>query len=256
VVYRTAREGVAPLPVYRISELCGGPAGAPCEPDFLYDHDAGSLLADVDFITMTSIKPSNSSHGHHHHFIGDFNGSVITSYCVERRDEPFADYVSCNGPDPEHYSCACNNWIDRCIGRIDVSPCVGFDCHCSNASLATSAERIGRMPVYAPFPHVNHSSMGGDCHTPPPQRSSFLGSWYSFPSQAECPAGTPPTARAGRATADCSWARGTSQIFVHGWQLLERGFNRSDVLDIAQLEQNRGVIAAAFASHPTRCCGC
>jgi len=136
--------------------------------DFLANHDAGDMLADVDFITHTA----NSSH-----FVRDFNASVITRYCTERRPEPFADYVSCNGEDTEHYTCVCNNWIDRCIGRLDRSTCIdSHDCQCSNASLRRSAEAIGRMPVFAPFPNISHRS-AGVCNAPPVNRSTFLGYW-------------------------------------------------------------------------------
>ena len=75
--------------------------------------------------------------------------------------------------------------IDRCIGRLDTSPCAGPDmlCKCSDASLETSARYVGRMPVYAPFPtHVGN----GTCDTVPQAQSTFLGYWYSLPSLAEC----------------------------------------------------------------------
>ena len=76
-------------------------------------------------------------------------------YCVERVKEPFAEYVSCNGPDTEHYTCTCNNWIDRCIARDDTSVCNASHlddqqmpaCKCSDSSLIRSSKVIGRMPV-------------------------------------------------------------------------------------------------------------
>ena len=103
--------------------------------------------------------------------------SVTTAYCVERIVEPFADYASCNGPDTEHYTCTCNNWIDRCIARDDTSVCNAShldvshmpSCKCSEASLARSSKVIGRMPVrfhigywclsqlYLIFPFAHHS---------------------------------------------------------------------------------------------------
>merc|ERR1712232_723373 len=96
--------------------MCDGDTGVPCEVDLLHNHDSGQLMADVDFITeMAAINGS--------HFIGDFNNSITTAYCVERVREPFADYVSCNGNTTESYECICNNWIDRCLGRMDTSVC-------------------------------------------------------------------------------------------------------------------------------------
>ena len=127
VVYRTARPGVANLTVYRISELCGASPSSytysydeayhrPCQPDDLYNHDSGSLLADVEFMTAVASGPVAG-------FVPDFNGSVTSRYCIAHADVPFADYVSCNGKDTEHYTCACNVFIDRCIGRMDTSSC-------------------------------------------------------------------------------------------------------------------------------------
>ena len=77
-IFRTENPRIDALDMYRISENCGDK----CQVDFLYDHDAGDLLSDVDFITHVA----NSSH-----FVSDFNRSVVTKYCVERAAEPFAD---------------------------------------------------------------------------------------------------------------------------------------------------------------------
>ena len=209
------------------------------------NHDAGDLLSDVEFIT----KVANGTH-----FDIDFPTAVITKYCVQHNlDDAFADYVSCNGGDTEHYTCLCNNLIDRCIGRLDTSPCVQNECHCTDESLNRSQHYIGRMPVYAPFPS-GHGH--GSCTAPPVEQSTFLGYWYSFPASAEC---TPITGSMGdgRGSAEgCSWARGASQRLVRGATLSNLGFNLSSVCDVPQLLQNRDVIAAALAAHPARCCGC
>ena len=327
-VMRTASTRWESFTVFRISENCG----SACEVDYLYDHDAGDLLSDTDFITHAA----NSSH-----FNIEFNHSVITKYCVQRLVGPpaslaFADYVSCNGKDTEHYTCTCNKYsarpvfepstwrvqpgacsrglytdgplcpcardshtrplvslIDRCIGRLDTSPCAGPDmgCNCSDASIETSAHYVGRMPVYAPFPtHVGN----GTCDTVPQAKSTFLGYWYSLPSLAECapvspssgvrirdqPNRTPQSPwsrqRPDSAASDlqahgraggvangptgspsaCSWARHAAQQVVHGQALLGLGFNVSAACDVPQLVQNRDVIELAFGSHPSRCCGC
>lgn len=265
VVLRTASTAWAALQVFRISENCG----EMCDVDFLYDHDAGDLLSDVDFITHVA----NSSS-----FVRDFNTSVLTRYCVEHATSApttraadvrpydasgadhadFADYVSCNGADTEHYVCECNNWIDRCIGRLDMATCTNTSmaCGCTAESLADSARRVGRMPVFAPFPTVDFKRY--DCNVPPRATSTFLGYWYSFPSKAECttesrpPQSTPPQVEA----TECSWRRQPTQHFVRGYALLELGFNTSHVCDVPELLQNRDVIETAFAQHPTRCCGC
>lgn len=178
--------------------------------------------------------------------------------------------------------------IDRCIGRLDTSPCAGPDmlCKCSDASLETSARYVGRMPVYAPFPtHVGN----GTCDTVPQAQSTFLGYWYSLPSLAECAPVSPgrsvrirdlpnssPQSVWSHAVRDlqahgraggvangptgsppiCSWARHVAQQVVHGQALLGLGFNVSAACDVPQLVQNRDVIELAFGSHPSRCCGC
>jgi len=244
-VHRTASSQWESLDMFRISEKCG----EDCEVDFLYDHDAGDLLSDVDFITHVA----NSSA-----FDIIFNTSVITKYCVERTAVAFADYVSCNGPDAEHYTCLCNNWIDRCIGRLDLSPCpdqMHEPCKCSDESLARSSQFVGRMPVYAPFPNVHASN--GSCPALPVEQSTFLGYWYSFPAQAECaPSSLGGWKRRSNRTGSCSWGRHASQRLVRGEALVSLGFNLSVACDVPQLVHNRDVIEHALAEHPSRCCGC
>lgn len=176
--------------MFRISEQCDGHFKVPCNVDLLYNHDSGDLLADVEFITEMA-----SSHGRA--FVGSFNTSVTTQYCVQRNKEPFADYVSCNGNDTEHYTCACDNWIDRCIGHSDTSMCSLPNattpghmhmptCTCSDSSLERSNRVIGRMGVYAPFIQFGpqkHTSI--KCpYAPGPK--TFLGYWYSLPAKTEC----------------------------------------------------------------------
>ena len=246
VVHRTASSSFDPLVVHRISENCGDE----CEPDLLYNHDTGSILADVEFITAMSRGG---------HFVQDFNASVTTRYCVHHERRPaYADYVSCNGNDTEHYDCYCNNWIDRCIGRLDTSVCNASvpdpekmpACACSDASLAESAKFLGRMPVYNPFPHHHHTSGAPplpDCNVPPLGESTFLGYWYSLPAAAEC---------AARGRTGCSWERRSWQHFVRGWQLLAKGFNTSEAMDMPQLKANAAVIEKVIAEHAPRCCMC
>ena len=186
VVHRTASSSFDPLVVHRISENCGDE----CEPDLLYNHDTGSILADVEFITAMSRGG---------HFVQDFNASVTTRYCVHHERRPaYADYVSCNGNDTEHYDCYCNNWIDRCIGRLDTSVCNASvpdpqkmpACTCSDASLAESAKYLGRMPVYNPFPHHHHTSAAPplpDCNVPPLGESTFWATGTACPPPPSAP---------------------------------------------------------------------
>ena len=46
-----ADPGKETFSTFRISENCGKGYPNACEVDMLYNHDAGDLLADVDFIT-------------------------------------------------------------------------------------------------------------------------------------------------------------------------------------------------------------
>ena len=117
------------------------------------------------------------------------------------------------------------------------------------------------MPVYAPFPTTHFEN--GTCDMVPRDQSTFLGYWYSFPSQAECAPVSPGSGSRGRhgsgpasAGADCTWARHTAQRLVRGQALLGLGFNLSAACDVPQLVQNRDVIEYALATHPSRCCGC
>ena len=289
VIQQTATPGAANLTVYRISELCGAspPSGdnesysyggeyhKPCEPDNLYNHDSGSLLADIEFITaVAGGRPQTG-------FVPSFNGSVTSRYCVSRADRPFADYVSCNGfkDGTERYKCACNVWIDRCIGRLDTSSCRlprvprrGHDwmpeCDCSAASSRGSARLVGMMPVYYPFPKFGpNRTKTTQCApeiVPPAASSVYLGEWYSMPEEAECP---PDTVHFGEqqeeqeegvasSSPSCTWARRATHHLVHGRQLLDAGFNLSHGYDIAQLRQNEGIVEKVLARHPVRCCDC
>ena len=276
VVYRTATPGVGNLTVFRISELCGADPSLPsytygedpdyrrpCEPDMLYNHDSGNLLADVEFITAVSGGGG---------FVPDFNGSITSRYCVAHQDRPPADYVSCNGRDTEHYRCTCNVFVDRCIGRLDTSECeivsrrsrsgkVYNDtvCTCSEASTGASAKYIGRMPVYYPFPKFHrptHPMPKAECVpelVPPANQSIYLGDWYSMPAAGECAADVMPLPGEG---GRCTWARRATHHFVHGFQLLAEGFVYGRKYDAETLRHNDKIIERVMARHPVRCCNC
>ena len=273
ILQRTAVSNVAvPLTVYRISELCDerpdysygggtGEGGRTCEPDNLYNHDAGSLRA-VELFAAINLGKGHAT------FIPNFEDSVTSRYCVLREAKPWADYVSCNGrPEfgTEHYACTCNVFIDRCIGRLSTDSCYIPNatrhepprCNCSATSTAYSNRYIGRMPVYSPFVAFNHHSrtLPTKCSpslVPPAAESTWLGDWYSLPAASECALGTfsLPGPRG------CTWARQATHHLVHGYQLLGAGFNTSGATDPATLERNEAAVDAVLGRHPVRCCGC
>lgn len=268
VTFRTADVGGPSAPlleVYRVTEHCGEQS---CHPDLLHNHNAGDLLADVSFITAMSDPKSRPNP-----FVRSFDIVTITKYCVSRAPTPFAGYTSCNGVNPETTRCACNNYIDRCIGRIDEGP-AGFGsaacdmggckndtsgmplCSCTASSMSASQKVIGMLPVFHPFPKELQKQGPLEplrsCTVPPKEESSFLGHWYSFPADAECPSDRSPSD-------ECSWSRRSWQHFVRGGELLALGFNTSAATqDVAQLHQNAAVITMAFDRIPRteRCCGC
>ena len=242
-------------------------------------------VAVCDVCATCSTRPCEESHALNREqasgvFNISFNSSIITRYCVERRVPlagDWADYVSCNGPHANDYECLCDNWIDRCIGRLDISPCRlsnpswldtgdGFllpESNCSTASLERSAREVGRLPIYSPMPIIGTtwpSDTHGDWNCsrtlPAAEDSTFLGSWYSTPLAAACPPGT----SVGSAVGGCSWARHAAQHFVEGGDLLRLGFNvsvdQSKPLPVEQIEQNQAVILLALEQHEGRCCGC
>lgn len=273
VTFRTQQPGVKNLTMYRISELCSDAPGSysyeeemrPCQPDYLANHDTGALEADVEFITVASGGSW---------FVPDFNTSVTTRYCVAHAEAPtpsgYADYVSCNGWPASNYSCTCNVWLDRCIGRLDTSSCAmkGHgsrqypECSCTEESTKTSARFVGKMPVYFPFPdgsrrHVKPPT----CDVAPMANSTLLGDWYSMPAPSRCdPTAELPLAQLSAggeaAEAACTWARRPAQHFVHGHELVGFGFNLSQPISEAQLEQNAAAIRSALARYQARCCEC
>ena len=258
VVFRTksSDSDVRTLTTYRISERCTnkpahGSRELPCQPDYLSNHDSGSLKADMDFVMIA----------HNKLFYPAFNDSVITRYCVDYSG-PFADYLSCFGLLSENYTCGCNNFIDRCIGRLSIDSCSRSnsswmpECSCSSASLRDSFRFVGRMPVFFPFPSVNNHNVS--CDVAPVEESTFMGHWYSMPASAACASGSWPLPGGG-----CTWARSESQHFVHGFELAEKGFsfatNQTSQSDFFRLlDENVAVVNSVFDAKDrvSRCCGC
>jgi len=279
VVHRTHDADVETLDLFRIAEGCGEHCVA---PDYLYNHDAGDVASDIWFITNMA-KPSPVSQA----LSIAFNDSYIAKYCVHREAVPFADYVSCNGQ-PESQICTCAVYMDRCIGRRDVSSCnekwwqriipdVLRPCECDADASAYSASHIGRQDVYLPMPAWTNDTAKQiadiDCMgASPANESTFAGHWYSLPRAAECPIGTLPDGKNGKAAgklveaaegavklgSGCTWSRRQWQHFIRGKDLIAAGLNTSDAMrmDAAQLKQNEEAMVQAFALHEGRCCGC
>jgi hypothetical protein len=265
--------------------------------------------------------------------------------------------VSCNGQ-PESQICTCAVYMDRCIGRRDVSSCnekwwqriipdVLRPCECDADASAYSASHIGRQDVYLPMPAWTNDTAkqiadidvrklrrderlpaapsasppcclsarrlavapcASACRRPlarlppsalalarrtsrlatlsrtalpshrqcmgasPANESTFAGHWYSLPRAAECPIGTLPDGKNGKAAgklveaaegavklgSGCTWSRRQWQHFIRGKDLIAAGLNTSDAMrmDAAQLKQNEEAMVQAFALHEGRCCGC
>ena len=51
-------------------------------------------------------------------------------------------------------------------------------------------------------------------------------------------------------------ARRATHHFVHGFQLLQAGFNLTTPYTAPQLRQNDAVIEQVLAQHEARCCDC
>ena len=226
----------------------GGPPhlenrGDECEPDLLYNH-TGSIWP-----TSSSSRRCRAAA-----ILCKINASVTTRYCVHHERRPaYADYVSCNGNDTEHYDCYCNNWIDR-IGRLDTSVCNALcptprRCrHARARRLLAESASTGRMPVYNPFPHHHHTSGAPplpDCNVPP-SANRPSGYWYSLPAAAECAAG----GRTG-----CSWERRTWQHFVRP-AAARQGLQHERGDGHAAAKANAAVIEKVIAEHAPRCCMC
>jgi len=246
VFLRTTGNGATKfLQMYRISEHQNANDQ---EVDFLSNHDSGSAAGDVAFVTAAGT-----------HFVQDYNTSVITQYCVEMvnqypdQSKPFADYVSCNGPDAlggaawvnPHlkmssarvepnmtYTCVCDNLIDRVIGHQNFTEACGSKpdkghhggtCNCTAASLARSAERVGRLNIFLPwmcgrdFEHVGD----GTCYI-----NIAFGQWFSTPTASQCPEGE-PIGSLSRNGQPCTWRRGASARIVRGAELLNAGWNHT-----------------------------
>jgi len=231
------------IQLYRISELCDNN----CEVDFLTNHDSGDLSADVMFISHAVATTSHSA------FKINFTSSVTTQYCVEYMDESFADYLSCNGPTVYDYTCLCDNYIDRVIGRMDVSTCnktsgPGGECKCDANKVKNSLFKIGQQPVYYPFPKFTPTR--GLIPPPPINESTLTGYWYSTPIAGRCnPSQTP-------GVDECSWKRHDTQIFARGYELEAAGFREDISDDYKAFQGNVKATQDYFAELTPRCCGC
>lgn len=267
VAVRTGGRHTRFVEMYRISEH-QDPQDQ--EVDFLSNHDTGSAAGDVAFVTGSGT-----------HFTPDFNTSVITQYCVEMDDVPYADYVSCNAPTSPHiggepnmtYTCVCNNWIDRVIGHQNTTKACGPvhphptlqevkspvtagrgmpTCNCTDASLAGSRRHVGRMAVFLPW--VCGMASNGLCPINVP-----FGYWYSTPVESQCKEGAPLGA-ATDSDLPCTWRRLQTARVLRGAALLLDGWNETHARgkgnkDIPQFQHNLAVWKNAFQRITPRPCG-
>ena len=165
-------DNVDAFEVYRLSELCGlepsvspsefsrldvGPkAFGECHAERLTNMNAASLYASAALLGRWGAGAANSSRREAiaRRYVPSFVRSVVARSCVLRRDEPFAEYVGCNGVDTQHYVCApCNNLIDRCVGEQRTADCEltpPYPCRCSDEAIERSALRVGRLGLSFP----------------------------------------------------------------------------------------------------------
>ena len=261
-VFLTADPSWSSFVGYRVSELCG----QDCQPDYLSEKDMGDLETVLGYLLEDDIS---------------FNRSVVSRYCVRRAPQPFAQYLSCNGPTIDEYACGCGNYADRCLGRQDKTVCNMSaplepplsalmlpmpPCTCSEAELENSHNYVGRMPFYLQNPmwlvldyaNMTAPSLVG-CSTPPVDQAVELGSWYSMPSRSECsPLGHPPSPHIRRGS--CSWARDQTAHFIRGGALILADFNRSvtpDNLPLDWVRESSAVVRGLLDQGAgERCCGC
>mmetsp|Transcript_18750 Transcript_18750/g.51513 ORF Transcript_18750/g.51513 Transcript_18750/m.51513 type:complete len:413 (+) Transcript_18750:116-1354(+) len=235
--------------------------------DYLMNHNAASIEADVAFLISQSLNPDRPD------FLNvTFRTATLTLYCLEllrvsvpntittEGNDQFADYASCNndaiaGGNASDPKCVCDNAIDRFLGSKDPSALLkqchngtsggactqyigGCVCECTDSSLAASAKYVGMTPVYFNQP-------------------GRLGYWYSAPSATECK----ENEQVGTVRVDgtrCTWKRHAEARVLKGGDVLAVGWNRSTSpgvdwrisVDVSRVRQNADVVRKAFRSSP------
>lgn len=243
--------------MYRISEL---QSTDDQEVDFLSNHNSGDAASDCAFVTATGTS-----------FVKDFNGSVITQYCVEMEAAPYSDYVSCNSPnhgfgtEPNMtYKCTCDNWIDRIIAHQDATPACGSvhkgerhmpTCNCTKESLDRSAKYVGSLPILLPW--ICGRSHGGLRSNGTCDVNIPFGEWYSTPVESQCKEGKTLGTPSIGSSFPCTWRRLPNARFLRGHELLSAGWNvtHPSGMETKQFYHNLEVWKKAFSTITTRPCG-
>ena len=163
---RTADPATTWLEVFRVAE------NFVAWPDFLANHNSGTLEGDATFLTGSG---GGTTTNRTRFF--DFYASPRVRYCVEMAkvvldnitrtpsgppnvptNTSFAEYLSCDpfGAYFANYSCKCDNKIDREIARQTPAQIAkycadnvsaGSPCDCDPGSISASDSFIGHMPV-------------------------------------------------------------------------------------------------------------
>lgn len=225
--------------------------------DYLMNHNSGSLLGDVAFLTFSSTDPTKPG------FLNvSLKNATFTLFCVDiasvkipdtittAGNSSFADYLSCNdngnATDPQ---CECDNWIDRGIGGLDPNKY----CHQANGSACSPAQHGHDCQCKCSASSSQYSSMYTGM-MPVKFRGPQIGVWYSHPKAAECAEHN----ELGKPRPDgttCTWKRRQSARVLRGWQVLDEGWNATmghdhATVDPAQVAQNAAAVRKAFARQP------
>jgi len=256
------------IEVYRVS------AGK-SYPDFLDDHNA----ATEDFYTGAANKVGQWG-------MSLSSNAVITRYCVNKLDDEFAQFGSCNGG-----KCSCRAKPDRYLLREKqseiASKCqptslmdsvtafamgpgagtiTGFtDCKCTSKALGKTHTFVGKAPIHFPIviydPFSNASTVfrmnpEGLGKYPTNANTEYPSAWFSFPSGGRCKHG----AKLG--SDGCTWQRDplsfsrmTKDFFDMGVKEPEKNEGSTLVIPEATSVQNIKVGRAAFQALNMPPCG-
>eukprot|EP01052_Picozoa_sp_SAG31_P008193 SAG31_NODE_407_length_16049_cov_46.312915_17_plen_419_part_00 len=266
--------------LYRVSEYTD-------DVDFLPNHNSASLGGQAGFLTNTDSS-----------LFFNFNTTAISRYCVQyiplSDKRPFADYVSCNGPEgrrwgntPENPICICDVYSDRMIAHQTAQQMRAANCHSNSgctcddgnggppAANKTSRDShwfIGRDPQYLPY-------AGPCCPSPPapcpscwdPAVQRETGGDYSTPKAGRCKAPHQPLGADPWTTGSCTWREpktvdviyGSRDLRPYGWQFAPgeghrypRAGENTTAITLANIEIFRQAWQRFDTRVGRRCCGC
>ena len=267
IKFKTTPDGVTYTEMYRVSEYI-------YEVDFLPNHNSADLEGQVAFLTTNN----------NNDFFNKFNEVPISRYCVEHSSTPFADYVSCNGPEgaprniPSDPICICECYADRLISLQNATemnatcdqPIFYSNNTHSNPTCRCGARRskwvlpknsdkvIGRGAAFLPYFYYQQAL---DSYT----NVIPFGNSFSTPKGGECFGSSIPSEGL-----DCQWKSPSRIDVIHGRSLLNLGWNNSIVHfwpmhphgpnTTAKTLQNKPVFEKAWQELQhfitPRCCGC